>query len=166
MNLDCWFSCASIRLELKNYIWHKITLMAVLSPFHLAIPVNDLEKCKSFYQNTLNCTPGRSSNQWADFNFFGHQLVLHYDANHQPKLHHNEVDGHAVPVPHFGVVLLWEDFNTFAIHLKESSIQFIIEPYVRFKGLKGEQRTMFFYDPSGNALEFKSFKNLDQLFVA
>lgn len=138
--------------------------MATLSPFHLAIPVNDLEKCKSFYQNTLNCTPGRSSNQWADYNFFGHQLVLHFDPNHSPKLHHNEVDGHAVPVPHFGVVLPWEDFYIFADHLKENGIQFIVEPYVRFQGLKGEQRTMFFYDPSGNALEFKSFKNPSQLF--
>ncbi|MCY3998827.1 MAG: VOC family protein [Flavobacteriaceae bacterium] len=139
--------------------------MATLSPFHLAIPVNDLEKCKSFYQNTLNCTPGRSSSQWADYNFFGHQLVLHFDANHRPVLHRNEVDGHGVPVPHFGVVLPWEDFSKLVNHLNEVGIEFIIEPYIRFKGLKGEQKTMFFYDPSGNALEFKSFKTSDQLFA-
>ncbi len=138
--------------------------MARLSPFHLAILVNDLEKCKLFYQTTLGCTLGRSSDQWADYNFFGHQLVLHYDAHHQPELYHNEVDGHAVPVPHFGVVLHWEDFNTLVNHLNKVGIQFIIEPYLRFKGLKGEQKTMFFYDPSGNALEFKSFKHPHQLF--
>ena len=139
--------------------------MASLYPFHLAIPVNDLEKSKNFYQQTLGCNPGRNAKHWADYNLFGHQLVLHFDPDHHPNLHHNKVDGHSVPVPHFGVVLGWNEFEKFADLLKTKGVQFIIEPYRRFKGLAGEQMTMFFYDPSGNALEFKSFKNPDQLFA-
>ena len=137
--------------------------MKNLQPFHLAIPVDKLEICKEFYENTLQCLPGRSSEIWADYNFFGHQLVLHCDPT-KKKLHHNKVDGKSVPVPHFGIVLSWEDFIDFEKKLKGKKINFEIEPYDRFKGLSGEQRTMFFYDPSGNALEFKSFKNIDQLF--
>ena len=139
--------------------------MPSLSPFHLAIPVNNLEICKKFYQDTLSCEPGRCSEHWADYDFFGHQLVLHYDPKHEPNLHRNLVDGHQVPIPHFGVVLPWNEFKGFAQELSSKHIEFIIEPYKRFEGLIGEQMTMFFYDPSGNALEFKSFKYSDQLFA-
>ena len=134
-----------------------------LNSFHLAIPVNNLEVCKDFYQNVLECKPGSHSKSWADYNFFGHQLVIHFDPNKR-KPHHNEVDGKSVPVPHFGIVLSWSEFINFEKKLKAKKIKFEIEPYVRFKGLEGEQKTMFFYDPSGNALEFKCFKNLNQLF--
>lgn len=139
--------------------------MALLAPFHLAIPVSDLTAAVSFYENVLGCTPGRSSKQWADYSFFGHQLVLHEDKSHQGYKHFNEVDGKAVPVPHFGVVLDWEVFQDFSQSLIDQNIEFQIAPYLRFEGLPGEQLTMFFYDPSGNALEFKSFKHIDQLFA-
>ncbi|MEE3035493.1 MAG: VOC family protein [Bacteroidota bacterium] len=138
--------------------------MNKISPFHLAIPVNNLEEATSFYENFLGCKPGRKSSEWADYNLFGHQLVLHLDESHVAKKHHNEVDGKSVPVPHFGVVLPWNEFNHFSKRLADRGIKFIIKPYIRFEGLPGEQMTMFFYDPSGNALEFKSFKNIDQLF--
>ena len=139
--------------------------MNTIAPFHLAIPVNDLPASIRFYETVLGCSPGRSSAQWADYNLFGHQLVLHLDPTHTEKKHHNEVDGHAVPVPHFGVVLPWEQFDAFVERLKGHGVTFVIEPYLRFAGQAGEQRTMFFYDPSGNALEFKSFKHMDQLFA-
>lgn len=139
--------------------------MSLLSPFHLAIPVDDLEKCKSFYEGILGCSPGRSAAQWADYNLFGHQLVLHVDPNHNPKKHHNEVDGKSVPVPHFGVVLPWDTFLDFSTQLENKGVQFVIAPYLRFEGLPGEQMTLFFYDPAGNALEFKSFKYPEQLFA-
>lgn len=137
------------------------------SPFHLAIPVDNVEKARLFYRETLGLSEGRSSDHWVDFDFFGHQLVIH----HKPKegtsdVHHNSVDGKEVPVPHFGVVLPWDDFNAFAEALKEKKIEFVIEPYIRFKGQVGEQATMFFYDPCGNALEFKSFKDMSQLFAS
>ncbi|WP_299555433.1 VOC family protein [Seonamhaeicola sp.] len=136
------------------------------APFHLAIPVYNLEDCRAFYRDVLGFEEGRSSAHWVDFNCFGHQLVIHY----KPKasdtdLHTNPVDGKDVPVPHFGVVLPWNDFFAFAELLKSKNIQFIIEPYIRFEGLIGEQATMFFKDPSGNALEFKAFKDLNQLFA-
>ena len=137
--------------------------MKKLNSFHLAIPVNNLDACKDFYENVLECKPGRHSKSWADYNFFGHQLVIHFDPN-KKNPHHNEVDGKSVPVPHFGIVLSWNEFINLEKKLKEKKIKFEIEPYVRFKGLEGEQKTMFFYDPSGNALEFKCFKNLNQLF--
>ena len=135
------------------------------SPFHLAIPVDNLKLCSDFYSNILECEAGRSSDHWIDYNMFGHQLVLHVDPSHQSKKHHNEVDGKSVPVPHFGVVLEWKIFNELAEKLILKGIEFAIKPYLRFKGLPGEQMTMFFYDPAGNALEFKSFKNKDQIFV-
>lgn len=135
-------------------------------PFHLAIPVKDLELCRTFYREVLKCKEGRSSNHWVDFDFFGHQLVLHqkddYEINPPVK---NEVDGHAVPVPHFGVVLEWEDWELLSERLKKNGVQFIIEPYIRFKDQVGEQATLFFMDPENNALEFKAFKNDDQLFA-
>ena len=139
--------------------------MNQISPFHLAIPVWNLQECRIFYRDTLGCIEGRSSDHWVDFNFFGHQLVIHYKPKDNADLHTNPVDGKNVPVPHFGVVLPWESFKTFAKELKEKQINFIIEPYIRFKGQIGEQATLFFLDPAGNALEFKAFKNQSQLFA-
>ena len=144
--------------------------MSTISPFHLAIPVHNLEECRVFYTKTLNLEEGRSSDHWVDYNFFGHQLVIHYKPipiaiGTEEDNHTNSVDGKDVPVPHFGVVLAWDDFKTFADLLKSKDIAFIIEPYIRFEGLVGEQVTMFFKDPAGNALEFKAFKDMSQLFA-
>ncbi len=139
--------------------------MSVLNPFHLAIPVYNLETCRTFYKDILGFEEGRSSSQWIDFNCFGHQLVIHYKPKSEEVNYSNPVDGKDVPVPHFGVVLDWEVFHAFAERLKTKNILFIIEPYVRFEGLVGEQATMFFNDPSGNALEFKAFKDINQLFA-
>ena len=136
-----------------------------LSPFHLAIPVHNLTECRNFYTNILNFEEGRSSDHWVDYNFFGHQLVIHYKENQTTEVATNLVDGKDVPVPHFGVVLPWEIFQQFAELLKSKDIIFIIEPYIRFEGQVGEQATMFFKDPSGNALEFKAFKDMRQLFA-
>ncbi|WP_242205547.1 VOC family protein [Aestuariivivens insulae] len=135
-----------------------------ISPFHLAIPVHNLDVCRTFYRDILGFEEGRSSELWVDFNCFGHQLVIHYKPESNTDLHTNPVDGKAVPVPHFGVVLPWDTFQTFSDTLKKKGIAFIIEPYIRFEGLVGEQATMFFKDPSGNALEFKAFKDINQLF--
>ena len=141
-------------------------MKTTLSPFHLAIPVHNLEACRSFYRDTLGCEEGRSDTHWVDFNFFGHQMVIHYKPKEDnQELHTNPVDGHDVPVPHFGVVLDWDVFQKFAEDLKSKNIEFVIEPYIRFKGKPGEQATMFFYDPSGNALEFKAFKDISRLFA-
>ncbi|RED42133.1 hypothetical protein DFQ10_10928 [Winogradskyella eximia] len=136
-----------------------------LSPFHLAIPVHNLTECRNFYTNILNFEEGRSSDHWVDYNFFGHQLVIHYKEKQTTEVATNLVDGKDVPVPHFGVVLPWEIFQQFAELLKSKDITFIIEPYIRFEGQVGEQATMFFKDPSGNALEFKAFKDMSQLFA-
>tara|TARA_R110001583_G_scaffold11857_1_gene53063 strand:+ start:113 stop:532 length:420 start_codon:yes stop_codon:yes gene_type:complete len=136
-----------------------------LSPFHLAIPVHNLTECRNFYTNILNFEEGRSSDHWVDYNFFGHQLVIHYKEKQTTEVATNLVDGKDVPVPHFGVVLPWEIFQQFAKLLKSKDITFIIEPYIRFEGQVGEQATMFFKDPSGNALEFKAFKDMSQLFA-
>jgi len=138
--------------------------MQKLTPFHLAIPVDNISKCREFYRDILGCEEGRSSDHWVDFNLFGHQLVIHYKEKSNEKLHTNPVDGKDVPVPHFGVILEWNDFDEFSKHLIEKGIEFIIEPYIRFKGLTGKQATMFFKDPAGNALEFKSFKDFNQIF--
>jgi len=139
--------------------------MTKINPFHLAIPVSELTTAKVFYENVLGCMPGRSTDQWADYSLFGHQLVLHEDTAYKGHKHFNEVDGKSVPIPHFGVLLDWEVFQQFSQRLIDKKIEFQIEPYLRFEGLPGEQITMFFYDPSGNALEFKSFKHIDQLFA-
>ncbi len=136
-----------------------------LAPFHLAIPVYDLALCRTFYSKTLNFEEGRSSEHWVDYNFFGHQLVIHYKPKSKYETHTNTVDGKHVPVPHFGIVLPWDDFHDFARHLKSKTIDFVIEPYIRFEGQVGEQATMFFKDPCGNALEFKAFKDPEQLFA-
>ena len=138
--------------------------MQQLTPFHLAFPVDDLAAARGFYGALLGCAEGRSSAEWIDFDFFGHQIVAHL-APPRTKAHHNEVDGHDVPVPHFGVVLDWDEFHAFAARLRAQGVKFVIEPYVRFAGLVGEQATMFFRDPSGNALEFKAFKDRSQLFA-
>ena len=136
-----------------------------LQPFHLAIPVKDLIESIEFYENVLGCKRGRKDKQWIDYNLFGHQLVLHEDKNLTKKEYFNEVDGKSVPIPHFGVGLEWNQFKSFSEKLINQKIDFQIAPYTRFKGEPGEQLTMFFYDPSGNALEFKSFKNSEQLFA-
>lgn len=136
-----------------------------LQPFHLAIPVNDLAKARSFYSDLLGFEEGRSSDHWVDYNFFGHQLVIHLDPNHKGVMVANAVDGKEVPVPHFGVVLEWDAFDTFADRIRQKGIDFIIEPYLRFEGLAGEQKTLFFKDPSANALEFKSFKHISSIFA-
>ena len=137
-----------------------------MNPFHLAIPVKDLAVCRKFYRDVLECVEGRSSAHWVDFNFFGHQFVIHEkpaDANISEPVS-NSVDGHAVPVPHFGVVLEWDKWVELSEKLKAKNIEFVIEPYVRFKGEVGEQATMFFLDPENNALEFKAFKDRSQIF--
>lgn len=137
-----------------------------MNPFHLAIPVKNLSLTRTFYKEVLECSEGRSSKEWVDFDFFGHQLVLHQksDLSISNRLESNEVDGHDVPIPHFGVVLDWENWVKLSKRLKAQQIEFIIAPYIRFEGEVGEQATMFFLDPEGNALEFKAFKDLDQLF--
>ena len=138
--------------------------MKKLNSFHLAIPVNNLDVCKDFYENILECKPGRNSDSWADYNFFGHQLVVHLDKNISKKTF-NAVDGKKIPIPHFGLVLDWIQWESLKQKLQKSNMEFIVDPYIRFKGQIGEQATMFFLDPSGNALEFKAFKNMDQLFA-
>ena len=136
-----------------------------IPPFHLAIPVDDLAKARSFYGDLLGCDEGRSDEHWIDWNFFGHQLVTHVAPDRILPPAHNAVDGHAVPVPHFGAVLDLPTWRDLADKVKNAGIEFVIEPYVRFAGEPGEQATMFFYDPAGNALEFKAFANIDQLFA-
>ena len=136
-----------------------------LRPFHLAFPVHDLAAARAFYGELLGCREGRSSDHWIDFDLYGHQIVAHLDAGMTPRPIHNAVDGHDVPVPHFGVVLTMPQWEDLAARLKAAGVQFGIEPYVRFKGQVGEQATMFFTDPSGNALEFKAFADDGQLFA-
>lgn len=137
-----------------------------LRPFHLAFPVHDLAEARAFYGGLLGCPEGRSSAQWIDFDFFGHQIVAHLaPAKSEGDAAVNHVDGHGVPVPHFGMVLTLEAFDTLAERLKAADVRFEIEPYTRFKGEPGEQSTMFFRDPSGNAIEMKSFASLDGLFA-
>lgn len=136
-----------------------------LRPFHLAVPVRDLSSARTFYRDVLEFEEGRSSESWVDFNFYGHQFVIHEVKEMQSKKASNPVDGHNVPVPHFGVVLTMEDWKNLAERLKKKNMTFVIEPYIRFEGEVGEQATMFFKDPSGNALEFKSFNDLSQLFA-
>lgn len=139
--------------------------MSAITPFHVAIPVHNLKECRKFYNEILECEEGRSSDHWVDFNLFGHQLVIHYKPKSDESVHTNAVDGKNVPVPHYGVVLKWDTFHNFADNLKAKNVQFVIEPYIRFKGEAGEQATMFFLDPAGNALEFKAFKDMGQLFA-
>jgi extradiol dioxygenase family protein len=140
-----------------------------IAPFHLAFPVDDLAAARHFYGGLLGCPEGRSSAEWIDFDFFGHQIVAHLAPARPAEPghgdHHNAVDGHHVPVPHFGVVLDWDDFHALAERLRAGGVKFVIEPCIRFAGQIGEQATMFFRDPAGNALEFKSFRDRSQLFA-
>ena len=142
-------------------------MSSALSPFHVAFPVHDLAAARAFYGGLLGCPEGRSNELWVDFDLYGHQIVAHLDPelDPAPESHHNPVDGHAVPVPHFGVVLPWEEWHRLADRLRAANTRFVIEPYVRFRGATGEQATMFFLDPSGNALEFKAFRDPSQLFA-
>ncbi len=133
--------------------------------FHLAFPVKDLESSREFYGAILGCEEGRSSPEWIDFNLFGHQIVAHLAPEAAGVRHQNEVDADHVPVPHFGIVLPPDEWNKLAERLKSHNVEFVIEPKVRFKGEVGEQATMFFLDPSGNALEFKSFADFSQVFA-
>jgi uncharacterized protein len=136
-----------------------------MQPFHLAIPVHDLAAARGFYGQLLGCSEGRSSEEWVDFDFFSHQLVAHLDPQRRAALHHNPVDGQEVPVPHFGVVLEWDAWHRLAERMRAAGVPFVIEPGIRFAGQVGEQATMFFFDPSGNALEFKAFKDPARLFA-
>jgi len=139
-----------------------------LPPFHLAIAVHDLEAARRFYGGLLGCPEGRSDSHWIDFDLYGHQLVAHHEPRPEAvrrPVRFNPVDGHDVPVPHFGVVLAWDDWHALADRLRAAGVKFEIGPCLRFQGKVGEQATMFFYDPSGNALEFKAFRDPGQLFA-
>lgn len=136
----------------------------MVQPFHLAVPVDDLAAARAFYGGLMGCPEGRSSDRWVDFDFFGHQFVVHLGTPvGQPDC--NDVDGKAVPSFHYGVVLDWDDWHALATRLAAAEVEFIIEPGIRFEGEVGEQATMFFLDPAGNALEFKAFKDPSQLFA-
>ena len=140
--------------------------MTALTPFHIAFPVDDLDAARRFYGEVLGCPEGRSSEQWIDFDLFGHQIVAHLRPREAGEAaHQNPVDGHDVPVPHFGVVLDMGRWQALADRLEAAGTKFVVEPYVRFKGRVGEQATMFFLDPAGNALEFKAFADPSQLFA-
>ncbi|NBU83159.1 MAG: glyoxalase [Sphingomonadaceae bacterium] len=136
-----------------------------MRPFHLAFPVHDLAAARAFYGGVLGCGEGRSSDQWIDFDLYGHQIVAHLDPAAKPVATRNPVDGHDVPVPHFGVVLTMDQWEGLAARLQVAGIRFGIAPHIRFKGQPGEQATMFFLDPSGNALEFKAFADDAMLFA-
>jgi extradiol dioxygenase family protein len=137
----------------------------VLPPFHLAFPVHSLAAAREFYGELLGCPEGRSSEAWVDFNFYGHQIVAHLAPEEVGHRQTSQVDGHAVPIRHFGAVLSMAQWQAAADKLQQAGIDFIIEPHVRFKGEVGEQATMFFLDPSGNALEFKAFADMSSLFA-
>lgn len=137
----------------------------MLQPFHLAIPVHSLDAAQKFYGDVLGCSQGRSSEHWIDWNFWGHQLVTHLDEAFTPKEAINLVDGKDIGVPHFGVVLKWQDWETLKSRFDNSNVEYVLEPYIRFKDEKGEQGTFFVRDFSGNRLEFKTFRHLQQLFV-
>lgn len=139
--------------------------MKSLPPFHLAFPVDDLGAARAFYGELLGCAEGRSSETWVDYDFYGHQIVCHTGGSRGERVS-NPVDGHDVPIPHFGVVLEMDEWEVLASKLKGAGVEFVIEPYIRFQGEPGEQATMFFLDPSGNALEFKAFRDVEgQLFA-
>ena len=136
-----------------------------MRPFHLAFPVHDLDAARGFYGGLMGCAEGRSSDHWIDFDLYGHQIVAHLDSAARPAGMTNPVDGHDVPVPHFGVVLTMADWQALADRLRGAGVSFGIEPHIRFRGQAGEQATMFFRDPSGNALEFKAFADDAMLFA-
>ncbi len=136
-----------------------------MPPFHLAFPVTELASTRSFYCDVLGCAVGRESQQWIDFDFFGHQLTAHLDPAMDAAGSKNSVDGKSVPVRHFGVILEWSAWEALSEHLRHAGVTFVIDPYVRFKGEAGEQATLFIADPSGNHLEFKSFKDMQRVFA-
>ena len=142
-----------------------MTTTTSIPPFHLAFPVHDIAVARQFYGDLLGCPEGRSSDAWVDFNFYGHQIVAHLAPEECGHKQNSEVDGHDVPVRHYGVVLSMAQWQEMADKLTAAGTKFVIEPYIRFKGEVGEQATMFFMDPSGNALEFKAFKNMESLFA-
>jgi extradiol dioxygenase family protein len=142
-----------------------VSTPAVVHPFHLAFPVTSLEKARAFYGGLLGCPEGRSSPEWVDFDLYGHQIVAHLSPSEAGSVSTNAVDGDNVPVRHFGVVLSMAEWDALAAKLQAAGTKFVIEPHVRFKGEVGEQATMFFLDPCGNALEFKAFKDLSRLFA-
>ncbi len=133
--------------------------------FHLAFPVNDLAQARQFYGELLGCGEGRSTEDWVDFDMWGHQVVAHLAPEELSEVQRNAVDGKSVPVRHFGIILEWDDWHRLAEKMRAAGTDFVIEPYIRFEGEPGEQATMFFLDPSGNALEFKSFKDDGQVFA-
>ena len=141
-----------------------------LSPFHLAVQVRNIEEARQFYGDVMGCAQGRSAAAWIDFNLYGHQFVVHLNptlgSHGKVSLHRNPVDKEQVPVPHFGVVLPMDEWTVLADRLRNHGVEFVIEPTIRFKGEVGEQATLFIEDPSGNALEFKAFENLDYMFAA
>jgi extradiol dioxygenase family protein len=139
--------------------------MSHMPRFHLAFPVRDLAEARAFYGDLLGCPEGRSSDEWVDFDFFGHQIVAHLSANDAGHKAHNVVDGENVPVRHFGAILSTDAWRKLAARLQERNVSFIIEPGIRFQGLPGEQMIFFFQDPSGNALEFKAFQDEGQIFA-
>ena len=138
---------------------------AFLSPFHLAFPVHDIAQARGFYGDLLGCPEGRSADDWVDFNFYGHQIVAHLAPDETGEVQRSQVDGHGVPVRHFGIVLPMAEWESLAARLQAAGTAFVIEPYVRFKGEPGEQATMFFTDPSGNAIEVKAFADITKLFA-
>ena len=142
-----------------------MTQVKSIRPFHIAFPVHDLAAARAFYGGVLGCREGRSSDHWIDFDLFGHQIVAHLAPKGAGSAVENPVDGHDVPVPHFGVILTLADWQGLADKLRAAGTRFVIEPYIRFKGEVGEQATMFFLDPSGNALEFKAFADDGQIFA-
>lgn len=156
-----------MRINLLNMTAMAGEKAPTLPPFHLAIPVSDIEAAREFYGNVLGFPRGRSAEKWTDWNVRGHQVVTHEVGGGSDTAIRgtNPVDGHQVPVPHFGLVLSVDEFQELAERLRAVDTEFVIEPYVRFAGEPGEQWTMFFLDPSGNALEFKAFRNIDQLFA-
>ena len=141
-------------------------MMRSIRPFHVAFPVNDLQATRQFFEEVLSCKIGRTAVKWIDFDLFGHQITAHLTEETIQEPAANPVDGKQVPIKHFGVILEWNDWHQLAEQLKEKGVEFVIEPYVRFKGQTGEQATMFFLDPSGNALEFKAFKDDSHIFQA
>jgi extradiol dioxygenase family protein len=140
-------------------------MMETMPPFHLAFPVDDLARAREFYGRLLGCAEGRSSESWIDFDFYGHQVVAHLAPGEVGTASANPVDGHDVPVRHFGVILGWDQWHQLADPLKAGGVRFLIEPGIRFQGQVGEQATMFFLDPAGNALEFKSFRVMSLVFA-
>lgn len=143
-----------------------------LPPFHLAFPVTDLELAREFYIQLLGCREGRSAPEWVDFDFYGHQIVAHLISpalvpqhNYIIPQHHHEVDGHTVPIPHFGIVLSWKNWHELSVRLTANNVTFVLSPGIRFAGQPGEQATFFILDPFGNALEFKAFKDPSRLFA-